>query len=107
MAIVYLLGDWEKDGIYKIGVTRGDLDKRIKKLQTGNVGEIYVVNYFETEFPFRVESLVHQRLFGKRKRGEWFELDADNVIKFKEMCEQAEEIARVMNERLLPKGKIK
>ena len=33
---VYLLGDFEKEGAYKIGVTRGTIERRIKKLQTGN-----------------------------------------------------------------------
>ena len=43
MGCVYLLGDWDKENRYKIGVTRGDVDKRIKKLQTGNSGEIYLI----------------------------------------------------------------
>ena len=47
MGSVYLLGDSEKEGIFKIGVTRGDIQKRIKKLQTGNAGEIYLVSYYE------------------------------------------------------------
>ena len=49
---VYLLGDFEKEGSYKIGVTRGTIEHRIKKLQTGNSGEIYIVDYFQTEHPF-------------------------------------------------------
>ena len=52
MGSVYLLGDSEKEGIFKIGVTRGDIQKRIKKLQTGNGGEIYLLSYYETEHPF-------------------------------------------------------
>ena len=42
---VYLLGDFDKEGAYKIGVTRGTIERRIKKLQTGNSGEIYIVDY--------------------------------------------------------------
>ena len=47
MGFVYLLGDWGKEKTYKIGVTRGKIEKRIKSLQTGNSGEIYIVDYFE------------------------------------------------------------
>ena len=39
---VYVLGDFTKANIYKIGVTRGNVEKRIKKLQTGNSGEIFL-----------------------------------------------------------------
>ena len=39
---VYLLADGLNDGIYKIGVTTGSIENRIKKLQTGNAGEIYI-----------------------------------------------------------------
>lgn len=84
---VYLLGDWEKDGLYKIGVTRGDINKRIKKLQTGNSGEIYLIEYFETDIPFTIEKLIHQKLSPNRKRGEWFELSDEERFKFREYCE--------------------
>ena len=35
MAFVYLLGDSGQDNTFKIGVTRNDIEKRIKKLQPG------------------------------------------------------------------------
>ena len=37
MAVVYLLGDKEKFGEYKIGATRGSVNKRLKTLQTGKL----------------------------------------------------------------------
>ena len=46
IGFIYLLGDWNKEGVYKIGVTTGKIENRIKKLQTGNSGEIYIVDYF-------------------------------------------------------------
>ena len=57
MATVYLLGDWTRNGVYKIGVTRGDLNKRIKKLQTGNSGEIFVCQKYTTDYPFFIEKI--------------------------------------------------
>ena len=52
MPYVYLIGDAGQDNTFKIGMTRGDVNKRIKQLQTGNGEEIYLVNYYETEYPF-------------------------------------------------------
>ena len=42
MGIVYLIGDYSKNHCYKIGVTRGKLENRLKKLQTGNSGQLFV-----------------------------------------------------------------
>lgn len=52
MAFVYLLGDSGHDNTFKIGVTRSGIEKRIKQLQTGNSNEIYLVDFFETKYPF-------------------------------------------------------
>lgn len=90
---VYLLGDWEKEGIYKIGVTKGTIDRRIKKLQTGNAGEIYLCNYYHTEHPFYIEKILHQRLLPKRISGEWYNLEPDEVFKFKDLCDDIERMA--------------
>ena len=49
---VYILGDTTKANIYKIGVTRGNVEKRIKKLQTGNSGEIFLCMKYWTKYPF-------------------------------------------------------
>lgn len=91
MGCVYLLGDWEKDNVYKIGVTRGSIEKRIKKLQTGNSGEIYLVNSFETKHPFLMEKMLHTRFFGNRVLNEWFELTPEEVIGFKRTCQEIKE----------------
>lgn len=88
MGCVYLLGDWEKEGFFKIGVTRGDVEKRIKKLQTGNGGEIYLVNKFEYEHPFLLEKMLHNKYSSKNVLNEWFSLTPEEVINFKETCEK-------------------
>lgn len=98
MGFVYLLGDWEKENMYKIGATRGKIEKRIKSLQTGNSGEIYVVNYFETENPFFVEKRLHFFYNKERVFNEWFELEPEEVLKFKEHCEEIEKIINIMKE---------
>jgi hypothetical protein len=91
MGSVYLLSDSEKDNIYKIGVTRGDINKRIKKLQTGNCGEIFLVSFFETDQPFLMEKMLHTRYFGKKVLNEWFELSSEDVLNFKKTCSEIQE----------------
>jgi hypothetical protein len=87
MGIVYLLGDRTNEGVYKIGVTRGSLENRIKKLQTGSSGELYVVNSFKTEHPFILEKMLHNKYFGERVLGEWYELNDEEVFSFTDTCE--------------------
>jgi hypothetical protein len=87
MGCVYLLGDWEKEGFFKIGVTRGAIEKRIKKLQTGNGGEIYLVNSYEYDHPFILEKMLHDKYSIKKVLNEWYELSDEDVLNFKKTCE--------------------
>lgn len=95
---VYLLADIDREKTYKIGVTRGDINKRIKKLQTGNSGEIYVVKYFKTKIPFFIEKHLHFKYFKENIRNEWFKLDDEEVFKFTKHCEDIEEIYNIMKD---------
>lgn len=101
---VYLLGDWEKEGIFKIGVTKGTLQRRIKKLQTGNSGEIYICQSFQTEHPFFIEKILHQRFIGKQVLNEWYELTNEEALSFKKYCQEIEDMIEVMkNNPFFPK----
>ena len=55
---VYLLTDGE---FFKIGVTRGSIEKRIRKLQTGNPDSIVIINHYDTAYPFKIDSALHTR----------------------------------------------
>ena len=70
MAFVYLLGDAGQDNVFKIGMTRGPVEKRIKQLQTGNSEEIYLVNCYETDYPFFNERLFQYNICHKQKQNE-------------------------------------
>lgn len=107
MAHVYLLGDAGQDNTFKIGVTRGNVEKRIKQLQTGNGAEIYLVNSFETNYPFFIERLLHTKLYPKQKRNEWFNLDAEDIINFKKYCEEIEVTAESLKENPFTKNILK
>ena len=92
---VYLLGDSGKEGMFKIGVTRGTIERRIKKLQTGNSGEIYIVDYFQTEHPFFIEKWLHIQYSNKNVLNEWFDLGIDDMKNFKKHCQKFEELCNV------------
>lgn len=95
---VYILGDKNESGYYKIGATRGLMSKRLKALQTGNSSALYVESVYETEHPFIIENILHNKLEHKRVLNEWFELDYDEVLKFGEMCKDIEDTIEVMKD---------
>ena len=105
MGSVYLLGDSEKEGIFKIGVTRGDIQKRIKKLQTGNAGEIYLVAYYETEYPFLMEKMLHTKFFSDKVLNEWFSLTTEEIVRFKESCEEIQKTIDALKDNYFFKKK--
>ncbi len=107
MAFVYLLCDSGQDSCFKIGVTRGSLENRIKKLQTGNGEEIFLADYFETDYPFFVEKLMHQRHYAEKKLNEWFTLTEKERLKFKAECSEIEQIAKELENNPFSKGKMR
>lgn len=98
MGYVYLIGDKDRFGYYKIGATRGNVNRRLKALQTGNSGELYVEKIHETEHPFVVENILHNRLMHKQAINEWYDLDLDDVTKFTKNCDEIEEIIETMKD---------
>lgn len=96
MGFVYLLGDSGKENMYKIGVTRGKIEKRIKQLQTGNSNEIYLVNFFETKYPFYMERILHSKFHIKQTKNEWFNLTNEDVDDFINSCNLIEENTKVL-----------
>lgn len=107
MAYVYLLGDSGQDDIFKIGMTRGSVEKRIKQLQTGNGEDIYLVDFYETEYPFFIERLLHTKLFPKQKKNEWFKLDVSDIINFKKYCNEIEDTANSLKNNPFSKKYLK
>lgn len=96
MGTVYLLGEFCDTGRFKIGVTKGDIDKRIKTLQTGNSNEIFLVDKYESDNYQRIEAMLHRRYHMKRGIGEWFELTSEQIVSFRGEAKQADEIITIM-----------
>lgn len=88
---VYLMCDANSD-LYKIGVTTGSIEKRVKELQTGNGNEIHIVSHFKTDNPFRLENVLHRHFKAKNALNEWFSLESDDVFVFQETCKKYENI---------------
>ena len=85
MGYIYLICDPDKD-MYKIGVTRDKNSNRIKKLQTGNSTLLQILHIYECEYPFRLETMLHNYYKYKQVLNEWFELTPEEVFGFKELC---------------------
>ena len=95
---VYVLGDFTKVNIYKIGVTRGNVEKRIKKLQTGNSGEIFLCMKHWTKYPFFIERKLHRKFSENRIMNEWFILETEDVNQIKDIIRKEEELIEIMKD---------
>lgn len=87
MGYVYLIED-ENNLTYKIGVTRSVNSNRIKKLQTGNSTKLKLKYLYKTEYPFRLETMLHQRFKQYNILNEWFELPKNIVEDFENYCNE-------------------
>lgn len=93
---VYLITNSE-NSVYKIGVTRCyEENKRLKSIQTGNSQKLKMVMTFCTSWPFRLETMLHNRFKEYRVLGEWFELPQDVVDNFDKICEQENDKIKVL-----------
>ena len=77
--VVYLLKSGQ---FYKIGKAT-DLKKRLREIKLQLPFETEVIHSIEAFHPFKVERHWHQRFADKRKNGEWFELNDEDVAEFK------------------------
>lgn len=88
---VYLIHDEER-GLFKIGVTKNDIEKRLKKLQTGNASLLTVKDQYLTEYIYRMETMLHKHFEDKKVLNEWFELTDEDVQHFSDTCDKFENI---------------
>ena len=88
---IYLICDPSTD-LFKIGLTTGTIENRLKKLQTGNGTEMHVVTHHQTKYPYKVEKMLHNRFFAKKELNEWFKLDSDDIKNFNDTCNEIEAI---------------
>jgi hypothetical protein len=82
---IYLIQSTDS-GLYKIGISKNP-NKRIFELQTGNGERLKLIHIFETEFPFKLETALHNRYSHISKYGEWFDFDLEIESNFLKECE--------------------
>lgn len=93
---VYLINE-QHSNRYKIGVTTAkDPNKRLKTLQTGNSLLLLFDSLFETDYPHKLEKMLHTKFINHRTVGEWFELEDETVIYFKEICEELDRTVQLL-----------
>ena len=95
MGTVYLIED-KNNNCYKIGVTKGDPNKRLKKLQTGNPSELELKYTYECEYPYRLETMLHTHYKLFNELNEWFSLEKPN--EFLNKCVELDGVINVLKE---------
>ena len=92
MKKIYLLRvDDGVDGVlYKIGITKNEVEKRVKQLQTGNGNIIEIVSVYESEYANKIETALHRGYFSNQKKGEWFSLSYFIEFNFINECKMIE-----------------
>ena len=97
MGYVYLIED-STNNVYKIGATRSNSKRRLQKLQTGNSTPLQIKYLFETEYPFRLESMLHNKYQQYKVLNEWYELPKNIVDRFYEICNDINDIIYLMKD---------
>jgi len=97
MALIYLLNEQHTTN-YKIGVTKSDTNKRKSSLQTGNSNAIINIMEFKTQYPYKVEKLLHRHFSKTRLYGEWFTLTDNQAMNFINTCQSYQNVVDYMLE---------
>jgi hypothetical protein len=104
MGYVYLLMSTDSDGLkelFKIGITKSDIQKRIKSLSTGNPNKITLIDHYESKNYLRIEKWLHATYNLKKteSENEWFCLEESDVKSFQNNCKKADSnITLLLNE---------
>ena len=93
---VYLIveGDHNGEEKYKIGVTKNDPSKRLKKLKTGNSNQLDILKLYRSKNYKKVERFLHRKFRNQKtlSENEFFYLTDEQIFGFIKYCEEAESI---------------
>lgn len=95
MGYVYLIQDIDND-TYKIGVTKGDPQTRLKKLQTGNSCKLEIKYLYECKYPYRLETMLHNYYKEYQVINEWFGLP--DINGFLDKCHEFDNIISILKD---------
>ena len=102
---IYLITDWSSvPQKYKIGITKGKVESRIKQLQTGSSGELVLLMTYSSDNYRNIETILHRAYKYYLTDGgkEWFELPENRVLNFKKECMQIDENLKLLNKNKNP-----
>lgn len=94
MGYIYLLmTNLGHEELYKIGVTKSNVQSRIKQLQTGNASKIQLLHVYESPHYMKIEKWLHARfnLLQTESKNEWFRLSNQDITDFLKTCQKGEE----------------
>lgn len=92
MGYVYLLAEWGNELRFKIGITKNDVEKRVKQLKTGNSNDIKIINTYQSKNYVKIEKMLHRKFSMTREHGEWFTLTDEEVASFTNECEASDDL---------------
>ncbi len=88
MTKIYLIcADIDGEKLHKIGFTKRTIEKRLKEFKTGNAADLYLVDSFTSKWGTKIESSLHRIFKTKKVRGEWFNLNEEDVHSFNGYCQ--------------------
>ena len=89
---VYLIGQLDNKEMFKIGVTKKDVNLRLKELQTGSSEELYICSHFKSKYAYKLEKMLHRHFSSNNKINEWFIFNDSQFSNFSKLCEHYEHI---------------
>ena len=85
--IIYLISSEINDStLYKIGITKRKINKRLTELKTGNPATLSVIHTFESKYAPKIEKHFHISKAYNNMGGEWFQLSHDDINNFIPQC---------------------
>ncbi len=88
MKYVYLILSLE-NSYYKIGVSKHP-NKRLKENQTGNPSPTKLLEVYQSELAYKIETALKNKYAHLKKEGEWFDLSITEEKNFIDDCKYIE-----------------
>ena len=89
MRSVYLIRG--NDGKYKIGIAKNPA-QRFNQLQTGNSVKLQLIETYQSDNAFKIETALHNQFGHVKNEGEWFDLSISEEVTFIEKCKQIDDM---------------
>src|SRR5690348_17030804 len=90
----------QNEEFHKIGITKRDIDKRIKELQTGNPSEIKLLREYKSKNYKKIESWLHRKYSTNKTEtdNEWRVLTDEQVFNFLSDCKEIDDTINFLKE---------